>query len=157
MCLFICFTTKAVHIELFSDLSTQAFLNSLKRFVSRRGLCKRIYSDNGTNFVGVKNELKKIHEIVLKDSKEGDVYRFGSELRIEWVFIPPRSPHQGGVWESAIKRAKYHVTRVVGKKHLTFEELYTIFTQVEAVLSSRLITPLSNDPNDLSALSPGHF
>lgn len=157
MCLFICFSTKAVHIELVNDLTTHSFLNCLKRFVSRRGLCAKLYSDNATNFVGANNELKRIFNLVSDVNKEGDVYNFCIKSGIEWVFIPPKSPHQGGFWESAIKRAKYHITRVVGNRNLTYEELETVFTQVEAILNSRPITPTSNDPKDLSALTPGHF
>ncbi|GJQ75226.1 hypothetical protein Trydic_g9826 [Trypoxylus dichotomus] len=60
VCLFICFVTKAVHIELVGDLTTENFLNALKRFIARRGLCSNIYSDNGTNFVGAKRIEKNL-------------------------------------------------------------------------------------------------
>lgn len=49
---FVCFATKAVHLELVNDLSTEAFLACLKRFFSRRGLSRSMHSDNATNFVG---------------------------------------------------------------------------------------------------------
>lgn len=157
MCLFVCFSTKAVHIELVSDLSTDSFLDCLKRFVSRRGLCKRIYSDNGTNFVGACNELKRVLDHLTSVYNDKIVYNYCLQNGIEWKFISARSPHQGGLWESAIKSAKYHVHRIIGNRNLTFESLSTIFAQVEAVLNSRPITPLSCDPNDLQALTPGHF
>ncbi|KYQ57720.1 hypothetical protein ALC60_03312 [Trachymyrmex zeteki] len=76
---------------------------------------------------------------------------------IEWHFIPPHAPHFGGIWEAAVKSTKLHLKRIVGDTPLTFEEMYTVLTQVEAVLNSRPISPLSNDPNDLSYLTPGHF
>lgn len=50
ICVFVCFATKAVHLELVCDLSTDAFLAALSRFILRRGLCKNIYSDNATFF-----------------------------------------------------------------------------------------------------------
>lgn len=58
--LFICLTTRAIHLELVSSLSTIAFLAALKRFISRRGLPAHIYSDQGMNFVGASNELPKL-------------------------------------------------------------------------------------------------
>ncbi|XP_031330987.1 uncharacterized protein LOC116161684 [Photinus pyralis] len=135
LCLFVCFATKAVHLELAGDLTTLSFLNAFKRFVGRRGICSSLYSDNGTNFVGANRELKDI----------------------DWKFIPSRSPHFGGFYEAAIKSAKSILKKVVGNAHLTFEQLSTVFVQIESVLNSRPITPISNDPNDLLALTPGHF
>lgn len=57
--LFVCFTSKAVHIEIVSELTTECFLAALRRFMSRRGKCSEIFSDNGTTFVGADNEIKR--------------------------------------------------------------------------------------------------
>ncbi|GFU02038.1 integrase catalytic domain-containing protein [Trichonephila clavipes] len=83
---------KAIHLELVSDLTTEAFLAALKRFVARRGRPIEIHSDNGRNFVGANNELRKILKALFK-----------------------------------------------------------------AVLNSRPICPLSNDPNDVETLTPAYF
>ncbi|XP_030752295.1 uncharacterized protein LOC115879542 [Sitophilus oryzae] len=80
-----------------------------------------------------------------------------TDNQIKFHFIPPRSPNFGGLWEAAVKSTKHHLKRVLNQRHLTYEEFYSILTQVEAVLNSRPITPLSNDPFDLEALTPGHF
>lgn len=157
LCVFICFVTKAVHLELVSDLTTHSFLNCFRRFVARRGLCSNVYSDNATNFKGADKELQDMYNF-LKNKKTQDRFsEYFSQCGIKWHFIPPRSPHFGGLWESGVRMVKYHLKRVIGDQHLTFEELYTVITQVESCLNSRPITPLSESPDDLEILTPGHF
>ena len=58
-CLFTCMSTRACYLELVADLSTDHFIVALKRFIARRGRPQNIRSDNGTNFVGANNELRK--------------------------------------------------------------------------------------------------
>ena len=74
-----------------------------------------------------------------------------------WHFIPPGAPHQGGLWEAAVKAAKHHLKRVIGDSTLTYKELSTLITQVEACLNSRPINAMSSDPQDLTSLTPGYF
>nr|CAI5854079.1 unnamed protein product [Callosobruchus analis] len=75
--------------------------------------------------------------------------------KIKWSFIPARSPTFGSIWEAGIKSVKHHIRRVIGNKALTFEEFATVLTQTEAVLNSRPLCPLSEDPDDVNALAPG--
>lgn len=155
LCIFVCLATKAVHLELVTDLSSETFLNCLKRFIARRGQPKKIYSDNATNFKGACNKLKELYSS-LKDN--GDkIQKYLANKGMEWSFIPPHAPNQGGLWEAAVKSAKYHLHRITDHSILTFELLYTIICQIEACLNSRPLTPLSNDPNDLNPLTPNHF
>lgn len=153
ICIFVCFVTHAVHIELAGDLSTPCFLSVLKRFVARRGVPTDIFSDNGSNFIGASRELNKIFTELRADELSG----YLSKNEISWHFIPPRSPHFGGLWESAVKSAKFHLIRVLKGANLSFEHLYTVLCQIEAILNSRPLTPLSCDPNDYSPLTPSHF
>ncbi|KAG5874524.1 hypothetical protein JTB14_002360 [Gonioctena quinquepunctata] len=76
---------------------------------------------------------------------------------ISWHFNPPSSSNFGGMWESGVKSVESHFSRVVGEQVLTHEELQTIYVQIEAVLNSHPLTPVSSDPNDSSVLTPGHF
>lgn len=63
VCLFVCMTTKAIHMELVDDLSTPGFLNAFQRFVSRRGMPSEMFSDHGRNFCGARNLLYNNHEM----------------------------------------------------------------------------------------------
>ncbi|XP_062538332.1 uncharacterized protein LOC134206617 [Armigeres subalbatus] len=155
--LFICMCTKAVHLELVSDLSTEKFLQALRRFVARRGRPSDIYSDNGTNFVGARNKLSELFKL-MKDREHHD--QITSELAgdgIQWHFNPPSAPHFGGLWEAAVRSAKTHLLKVIGENVIAAEDFGTLLSQVESCLNSRPLTPLSDDPDDLEPLTPAHF
>ncbi|XP_055913226.1 uncharacterized protein LOC129946883 [Eupeodes corollae] len=154
---FVCFSTRAVHLEVVDDLSTVAFLAALKRFIGRRGYPSTIYSDNATNFIGARNELSSVYKMLLSPNVQNEVIRTCAADNITWKTIPPRSPHFGGLWEAAVKSAKFHMKRILQDASLTFQELNTIIIQIESVLNSRPITPISDNPSDLYALTPGHF
>ncbi|XP_022814033.1 uncharacterized protein LOC111347879 [Spodoptera litura] len=143
ICLFVCMTTKAVHIEAVSDLTTNWFLAAFRRFVARRGHCTDMWSDNGTNFHGACREL----DTLLRSENSKLAKDIAASLAGEgttWHFIPPHAPNFGGLWESGIKSCKKHLNRVIGSSTLTFEEMATLLSQV-------------TDSNKFDALTPGHF
>ena len=157
VCVFVSLTVKAVHLELVSDLTTDAFIATLRRFIARRGKPSLIWSDHGTNFVGAVRELKQFIDFFQNQKSQGLISEFCAMQNIKWRFIPEHTPHFGGLWEAAVKSMKTHLKRVIGETKLTFEEFTTILTQVEACLNSRPITPLPCDGHTVESLTPGHF
>ncbi|XP_059223637.1 uncharacterized protein LOC131997167 [Stomoxys calcitrans] len=154
--IFVCFATKAVHLEPCSELSTAAFEAAFARFLGRRGLPRKVVSDNGRNFVGASRKLlrefRSFIQVVASDISE----KYSTQ-GFEWQFIPPHAPHMGGLWEAAVKSFKHHFKRVAGAHLFTFEQFATVLARIEGVLNSRPISAVSEDPNDLTALTPGHF
>lgn len=113
LCVFVCLSTKAAHLEVVADLSTEAFIAALDRFVSRRGLPSLIRSDCGTNYKGADRYLQDVAKF-LYDNKI-DIGTNLSRRGITWTFDPPGCPHWGGIWEACVKQAKAHMYRVVNK------------------------------------------
>ncbi|XP_075157660.1 uncharacterized protein LOC142230928 [Haematobia irritans] len=153
---FVCFSTRAVHLEVCSDLTTDGFLAAFMRFVGRRGLPKTMFSDNGRNFVGASAKLLQEHNRFLQAAEKciADKYSLHG---FSWSFIPPYAPHMGGLWESAVKIMKSHLKKIAGNLNFTYEEFSTLLIRVESVLNSRPLSPMSQNPSELLPLTPGHF
>lgn len=144
-------------MEVATDLSTVAFLNAFRRFIARRGMPSDIYSDNGTNFHGAYTEIKKIKDLVASEEYQQEVNYYLLTHSIRWHFTPPYAPHFGGLWEAGVRSVKGHLRKIMGDRCLIYEELTTVFASIESCLNSRPLCPMSEDPSDLEALTPGHF
>ena len=158
LAVFVCLATKATHLEAVSSKSTPAFVATLKRFISRRNVPSHIYSDNGSNFIGARNELKELFDFLSLPTTQIPIKEELLAQKIEWHFIPDRAPHFGGIWEAAVKAAKHCLTRTVGNTTLSFEELTTVFCQAESCMNSRPYNSQdSHDPAGEMPLTSGHF
>lgn len=153
-CTFVCFAVKAVHLELVTDLTKEAYLAALNTFISRREKPTHIYSDNGTNFVGASNVITGF---LVRNQNQNSISDNASEQGITFHFIPLYSPHFGGLWASTVKSIKHHLKRILDLTHLTYEEMYIVLCQIEGILNSRPLTSLPSDSSDLTALTSFHF
>lgn len=155
ICVFVCMTTKAIHLEPVTDLTADSFIAVLKRFVARRGIPSHLYSDNGTTYVRASKDLAQLGNFLIEsnDQLKDDAAQMG----ITWNFIPPLSPNFGGLWEAAVKSTKFHLKRILMNECLTFEQFLTLLVTIEGILNSRPLCPMSSNPNDYRSLTPAHF
>ena len=154
----VCFYTKAVHLELVRDATTTAFIAALSRFCGRRGLPMVIHSDHGANFMGARNQLSDLYSLLDEKKTQNEIQSYLFSQKVTWDTIPVRAPHFGGLWEAAVKAAKYHLKRVLGDHRLNYDELETVIIQVEACLNSRPLGAMASHPLDgICPLTPGHF
>ncbi|XP_015119094.1 uncharacterized protein LOC107042543 [Diachasma alloeum] len=121
--IFVCMATSALHLEAATDYSADGFIAAYRRFVSRRGRCRNLFSDCGTNFVGADKELKRLFSAGSKEFQHLTAVCLQDGTR--WSFNPPGAPHFGGKREAAVKSVKYHLSQMIRDTTLTFEELST--------------------------------
>lgn len=156
VCVFVCMVSKGIHLETVSDLSTQRFIQALRRFIARRGYCTDLYCDQGSNFKGASNELPLLF---LQAESEASTYvqNLFANDRIRFHFNPPSAPHWGGQWESYVKLTKHSLNRISVSTRLTYEDMDTLLKQIEACINSRPLCAMTTDINDLDPLTAGHL
>ena len=152
-CIFTCLSIRAVHIEIANSLDTDSFIDALRRFICRRGQPEVIRSDNGTNFVGGEKELR----LAINEWNQHKIEDFLQQRNIVWKLNPPLASHQGGVWERCIRTVRKILKSLLGNQTVDEEGLCTLMCEVEAIINGRPLTPVSDDPRDLSALTPNHL
>ena len=154
--LFTCMSSRAVHIETANSLSTDAFLNAYRRFVSRRGPVRVLRSDRGTNFVGGKRAMEE----ALDEMDNDKIHRELLKENCDWVSFQmnfPSASHMGGVWERMIRSARTVLNGLVQEcreARLDDELLRTLLCEVEAIVNSRPLTSFNMSPDEPHPLSP---
>ena len=157
--LFTCMASRAIHLEIAHSLDTDSFINAYRRFVGRRGPIRQLRSDQGTNFVGAKNEL----ESALQEMDDGKVRRELLKENCDWIDFKmnvPNASHMGGVWERQIRTVRSIMSSLLDHHgaQLDDESLQTFMVEAEAIANSRPLTVDSlNSPHCPEPLTPNHL
>ena len=154
--LFTCLCSRGVHIEMVDDMSTDSFINALRCFIAIRGAVRRIRCDQGSNFVGARNEF----QVAMKEMDAVKVEAYLADKQCEFVFNAPHSSHAGGVWERQIRsiRNVLRATIDLCPGRLTDASLRTFFYEAMAIVNSRPLTMTNlNDPSTAAPLTPNHL
>jgi hypothetical protein len=110
--LLICLTTGGVHCEPVDSLSIDSHLNTLDRFVVRRGKLRRICSDEGRTFIGGAKEHQELTKVLVEKNFQGQLAEEAKKRwGIEFVFKVKYTPHHCGHWQQMVKMFK----RIVAK------------------------------------------
>ena len=151
--IFTCPSTRAIHLDIAVDYSTEAVLHTIRRLMAIRGDVKKMISDPGTQLVGASKELS--------DWRHGwnmdQLIRFGAERGLEWETISACSQHQNGVTEILIKLVKgikKSILRSVGDTRLSLNEMNTLLLEITNLVNERPIGVLPNSRSDCEYLSP---
>ena len=150
ICLFTCAVSRAIHLEIVTDLTVECFLQAFRRFSSRRSLPRLVLSDNGSTFLSAADELKALFS---SPSLTNTLARNG----VEWKFIPKRAPWFGGFWERLIGLTKLTLKKVLGRAFTTLNSLQTLIVEIEGILNNRPLTTVPTDINDPDPITPAHL
>ncbi|KAK3746502.1 hypothetical protein QZH41_001765 [Actinostola sp. cb2023] len=157
--LFTCLSSRAVHLEVANTLETDSYINALRRFICRRGPVRLLRSDQGTNLVGAKRELRDALSEMDRDRVKAEMLKSNCDW-IEFKFNVPSASHMGGVWERQIRTVRSVLSAILQKNgaQLNDEALRTFMCEAEAVVNSRPLTAENiTSPDFLEALTPNHF
>ena len=138
ICLFTCANTRAIHLEVVSDMTEESFLQASCRFVSRRSLPVIMISDNASTYLAAASDIAQL----MKSTAVQNALR---NRGTTWQFIPKRAPWYGGFWECLIGLTKMTLKKVLGRTFISLTGLQTVVTEIEAVLNDWPITYVSSD------------
>lgn len=151
--IFSCAVTRAIHIEIVPNLTTESFMLGFRRFIARRGWCSIIISDNAKTFKRGDFEFKQMWGVL----DHPQVKDFYASRAIEWKFNVEKAAWWGGIFERMIKSVKMCLRKAVGKTSLTQEQLETTLIEIEGVINSRPITFVHTHHEEPNPLTPAHF
>lgn len=145
ICLFTCAITRAVHLEVVTNMTTESFIAAFRRFAARRSLPSHIISDNGSTFLAASTEVQR----VCNGARD-----FMVSKNVEWSFIPKRAPWFGGFYERLVGVTKTVLKKVLAHSLLTLDELSTLVTEVESVVNDRPLTYVPSTLDEPEPLTP---
>ena len=136
------------------DLTTDAFINALRRFLSKRGLVLHFFSDNGTNFVSTEKSLRE----VLRQWNQHQIEDFLLQKEIQWTFNPPNASHMGGARERMIRSRSVRriLTLLMTERTLDDDQPHIFLLEAESILNSRPLNPITTDADGLKPLTSNH-
>ena len=150
VCLFTCATSRAIHLEVVTDLTVETFLLAFRRFSSRKSLPQILVSDNASTYTAAAEDLQ---QLLKSDHLTEALGRRG----VQWRFIPKRAPWYGGWWERLIGLTKMALKKVLGRSRVSLLVLQTLVVEVEAILNNRPLTYVSSELDDDEPLTPSHL
>ena len=154
ICLFTCLVTRAIHLELVCDMTTEEFLLCFKRFISTRGTPSEIISDNAKQFRTASNVLDRVWNQIHTSE---DIASYVSDAGIQWKFNVELAPWMGGFYERLIALVKRSMRKTIGRRLLTLIQMQTLIKEIEAVLNSRPLVYVGEDVNSNIPITPAHF
>lgn len=154
ICLFTCLVTRALHLELVSDMTTEEFLLALRRFIAQRGTPDELISDNALQFRTASSVLDLVWKNVTRHT---DIQCYVSSLGIKWVFIVEMAPWMGGFYERLVGLVKRALRKTLHRTLLTQVQLQTILKEVEATVNARPLVYVGEDIESNITLTPNHF
>ena len=154
VCLFTCLITRAIHLELMQNMSTEQFLLGFRRFLSRHGKPKEIISDNALHF---KLAAETLHDVWSQVVTQPEVTTYIANEGIQWKHIVEFAPWMGGFYERMVGLVKRTLRKTIGKASLSNEHLLTVLKEAEAVVNSRPLVYIGDDIKSPITLTPAHF
>jgi hypothetical protein len=149
LCLYTCCVTRAIHLDVLYNMSFEYFFRSFMRFIARRGLPRRVLSDNAKTFKGAARLFREIMNYK-------DIHHYLPEYKIRWDFNVERSPWWGGVFERLVRSTKRCLKKIVARAKLSHEELLTVATEIEMIINCRPLSYITQDDMD-EPITPSHL